>query len=368
MILNSITKNYLRSQVVGYVSKDQQSQSLNKYLRLDLGENLLGCSQKVLRAIREIKPEDLCFYADPSASLIKKTISGLYGLEESNILIANSSNEIIDFLPKMILNEGDYSLIIVPTFFRFKEACLTAVGKIVALKLNENNGFKPDSKLVDAITKNVSNHKIKIIWICNPNNPTGEIYKLEQIEKIIASSETFVVVDEAFFEFYDPTNRNSAIYLTRKYKNLLVLRTLSKAYGLAGLRFGYAIGHKKTIETIEKYRNTLLMTSSLIQKLTKVALIDQKHLQRTVKKTIKLRSELFLKIKRNKKLHIGAESKTNIFLLKHKTKDIYQELKKGGILTADFRNADGIAGEDYVRVTIGNRERNNKLLSALSQI
>lgn len=368
MQINTLTKNFLKKNVAGYVSKDQEASGLRSYLRLDLGENLLGCSPKVLAALRAIGPQDLRLYPDPSGAEIKRVISNLYKVSCAEIAIANSSNEIIDFLPKMILEKNDRAIVILPTFFRFIEATISAGGRISSIKLNEETGFKINDSISKMVLKKIENEGARLVWICNPNNPTGEIWPLEQIKAIASKTKAFVVVDEAFWEYYDPGNKKSAVTLVRKNPNILVLRTLSKAYGLAGLRFGYTIANKKTITIIEKYRNTLLMTSRLIQKLAKVAFSDQKFVRQTIKKTTQLRQNLFNQITQIDDLHLGAQSKTNVFLLRHRKKDLYQELLKRGVKTADFRDCLGLKGKGYVRITVGPQRINNFLVKTLHDL
>lgn len=351
MNLNRLTNHYLNQQVSGYVSKDQNQKKLDQYLRLDLGENLLGCSPKVLDSLKNLSQNDLNYYADPSGEKLKKKIADLYSLNHSNVIIANSSNEIIEYLPRMVLNPKDKVLILLPTFFRFIESTLSAGGKIVYGK---------------RIKQDLSN--IKLIWLANPNNPTGTVLPLKEIEKILKKTKALVVLDEAFYEYYDLTNKDSGVNLINKYPNLIVLRTLSKAYGLAGLRLGYALAHKKTIEFIERCQNTLLMTSSVVQKIAMVALKDQAWLKKTVSQTKKLRNQVLEAIKKNSNLHLLGESQANIYLVKHKKKDIYQALKKRGILTADLRNEKGLEKQRYVRVTVGNEQQNKKLLKVIKSL
>jgi histidinol-phosphate aminotransferase len=265
----------------------------------------------------------------------------------------------------MIIERDDHCLIIDPTFFRFKESSLAAGGKIISLKPRPGDKFKPNSQLIDSIISESKKAVVKLIWICNPNNPTGEVYNPDQIIEVVKKSGSFVVIDEAFYEYYDPENKHSAINLISKYKNLLVLRTLSKAYGLAGIRFGYAIGSKEVIKIIENYRNTLLMTSSVVQKIAKVALEDQAYLKKTVMQTRALRIDLFACISKIKNIELGGLSKTNIYLLKHKYKNLYEELLKRNILTSNFNEVDGIKNRGYVKVTVAKEKENKKLIKIL---
>lgn len=360
-------RRYLRQKVAGYLNKDKKTNTLLKYLRLDLGENLLGCSNKALEEVKKTTSQDLNLYIDPSAQRLKKVLANLYDLNSKCFIIANSSNEIIDYLSRIIIDYGDKVLIVVPTFYRFIESSLLSGGKIIYLKMCERSNFQFDSEFTQKIIKKIRHLKIKLVWLCNPNNPTGTVIKLEYIKEIVNKTKAFIVLDEAFYEFYDLSNKNSGIKLVKQHQNLIVLRTLSKAYGLAGLRLGYGVAHQYTIETLENCQNTLLMTSGVIQKIAVAALRDQKWLKKAVEQTNKLRKDLFKKLHKLKNYWL-TNSQSNIFLLKHKNKDIYKELKKRNILVADFRRARGLEEKGYVRITIGDKEKNQILLTNLKKV
>lgn len=369
MILNQLTRIYLNTKrVSGYVSKDQKVDSLSAYKRLDLGENLLGCSPMVLSYLKTLTSNDLRYYADPSGTKLKTTISRLYGIKNENVTLGNSSNELIDYLPKMVLELKDKVLVITPTFFRHIESSMAAGGSVVYLTLREEDGYCYTKALIAKIIDQIRRLHIKLVWICNPNNPTGTVLDIQHIEEIVKSTKALAVLDEAFYEYYDLANNNSGIRLIQKYQNLIVLRTLSKAYGLAGLRLGYALAHEKVIKKIEQYRNTLLMTSSLVQKIAVAALQDQKWLRQTVSKTKQLRGKLEEDLSKIPDLQLVPGSKANIYLLRHKQKNVYEELLRKGVLTADFRQSKGLENKNYVRVTVGNERENRKLLSILKTI
>lgn len=367
MKLNKVVKNYLRNKTAGYLSKDHCSDDLDKYLRLDLGENLLDKSQ-LLNKLHTLDEDTLVYYSDPSNSKIKQKVADLYGLSCKNIMIANSSNEIIDLLPRMVIGKKSKVIVITPTFFRYIDSSLKAGGKLIRIGLKQEDKYRPTPEIIDEVCKASIQYQASIIWICNPNNPTGEVYKLEDIEKIVKTSSGLVVVDEAFYEYCDLDNKYSASNLINKYPNLLVLRTLSKAYGLAGLRLGYALGHPETISILESYQDTLLMTSGLVVKLAAIALDNRDYLKTSITKTQKQKIWLYSEISKLSNLEIGADTKANVYILRHKNKDLYQELLKRNILTADFRKADGLQGLGYVRITIGDKDRNQLLLNALKEV
>lgn len=203
MKLNKLTQTYLKNKVQGYLSKDQKAEDLKEYLRLDLGENLLGYPE-VTSVLHSVNEDTLRYYADPSNTAIKKIISELYNISTRNVSIANSTDEIIDLIPRMILSKPDRSLVIIPTFFRIVEASMQNRAKVIPIRLSEENGYKSTSDLLDKICTVSKKNKVSIIWICNPNNPTGEVWDLDEIEKIAQSSHSLVVVDEVYYDIDTP--------------------------------------------------------------------------------------------------------------------------------------------------------------------
>lgn len=367
MKVNSIVKNYLKHRIAGYISKDQHSDDLAKFLRLDLGENLL-VKNNFLNNLHTLSEDTFIHYSDPSNSKIKQIIAEVYGVSSKNIMIANSSNEIIDLLPRMIIDRNSKVITISPSFFRFDQSSLKTGASLIRISLKHEDRYVPNAKIIQKICETSRQYQAGIIWLSSPNNPTGEVYQLEDIEQITKLSPGLVIVDEAYHEFYDLENKYSAINLINKYSNLIVLRTLSKAYGLAGLRLGYALGYPETISIIEKYQDNLLMTSALIVKIAAMAFNNRDHLKTSIEEVHKQKMWLYSEISKLPNLEIGADTKTNIYILRHRSKDLYNELLRRNILTADFRTSDGLQNLGYVRITIGDHYKNRLLINALKEI
>ena len=168
----------------------------------------------------------------------------MFNISVSQIVLGNGSDEFIENIPRMILEKNDSSLVINPTFFRFSDSVKRAGGIIESINLKEEKSFDIDEDIADEIIQKANSKNIRLLWLCNPNNPTGNIIKKDLIVKILDSVSCPVVMDEVFFEFYDSLNKDSAIHLIKNYDNLIVVRSLSKANGLAGLRVGYAVANQ----------------------------------------------------------------------------------------------------------------------------
>ncbi|MBL7150795.1 aminotransferase class I/II-fold pyridoxal phosphate-dependent enzyme, partial [Candidatus Microgenomates bacterium] len=195
----------------------------------------------------------------------------------------------------------------------------------------------------------------------------GETLSLIQIKKILKNTDGLVVVDEVFFEISDLTKKESAINLINKSENLIILKSLSKTHGLIGVRVGFGIANKKIINLLEKWKLPFSV-SVMAQKIAITTLNDRQHFKRIKQAIGKEKAWLFKNLKRLENLQLGSHSKTNVFLLKHKKKDLFEELLKRKILAADFRNADGIEDQGFIRLTVQNRKENAILLKTLSKI
>ncbi len=359
---NSFTQFLLKNKPSGYVPKHDSS-SVN-FSNL---ENALGFSPKVKKAIKKVDFNDINQYGDRSSSALKKKISHWLRIPVEVVSLGNGSDELIDRIAEIFIEPNDTVITQTPTFFRVIEASLKMKAKVETVKAREREGFSLDGAYVSRMIQAIKIKKPKIVWICTPCNPTGETMSLEGIKKIAATAKGIVVVDEVYQELYDAENRQSAARLISKHNNILVLKSFSKAFGLAGIRVGFIIGNPAIIDIFEKTRLNFNI-SVFSQKIAEAAIDDLLFVKHCSHFFQKERAWLFAEIKKLPTMVFGADSKINVFILRHKTKDLFQELLRRGILTADFRNANGMEGKGYVRVTIKTRKENKMLLKALKEI
>ncbi len=349
----------------GYVSNHDHNHDRD-YIRLDLGENLLGYSPKVNQTITSLSKTDLNRYANPSAQELRLLIAQVNHIKSENVLISESSNNLINYIARLILEPNDKALSISPSFFRFTQATLQAGGINVIHNLQPPNFDYHHSwrKLEELATQ----PSIKLIWLCNPNNPTGKIIHLDQIKSLLSKTKAFVVLDEAYWEYYDPNYQNSGTNLISQHKNLIVLRTLSKAYGLAGLRLGYLISHHENVSLISDYLGSLVMTSAVTQKIAQAAITDRNWLQNSQQQTKQLREKLVTTLNLNENIKVIPNSHTNVVMAKHTSKSLHQQLKNRGILTTNLNQTLGIKQQDYVRITIPNPDDLKQVITTIKSI
>jgi histidinol-phosphate aminotransferase len=369
---NKCTIKYLDSRIKGYVDKSigiekfqneiKEKYKLDRIIRFDLGENSDGHSIKVSEELEYIKknPELISDYPDSNYLKLKNELATFYGVDIANITIGAGSSEIIKNISRCWLDNGDCAVLPIPSFYLIENTILEVGGIPIHVQLMKEKNFQWTDDTQKELLIVSSNVQPKLIWIVTPNNPTGGITPIEDIIKIIENNQnSIIIVDEAYGEY---VNEKSAIDFVNKYENILVLRTFSKAYGMAGLRLGYCIGSKELIKILEQIRLEFPITS-ITERIGIIALRDQDHLDNTRKRLFERKKLLFDKLEKIKNIeHVRSE--TNVMLIKlRNSKNLYKELLKKGILTAKMNDLKG-----YVRITIKNEEENELLIKNLEKI
>lgn len=335
-----------------------------RILDLSTGEVEQTPSRKIQKALTRIRAVDLIGYPDPTCRELKTAIANRFGVSETLITVGNGSDEIIENIGRVFLEPGDPCLFAVPTFFRFIESCRKIKAKIITVATEEKDGFLITPKMLIKIKTVIRKKQPKIIWLDSPNSVSGTVIPLKIVKEIPAITRGLVVIDEVHHELIDPENEKSATKFLSKHKNLIVIRSVSKAFGLAGIRLGFALAHPSIIKPLEKWRLTFTI-NTITQKLALAALIKPLRLNKVAYDVQKRRQKIFSAIRRIPGFVIGADSQTHLFLLKHQTLDLFESLKRHGILAADLRQAPGLEGKGFVRLNIKTPKEAGVLLKAL---
>ena len=199
---NSLTKFFLKNQPKGYIPKHTKN-----VLDFSFLVNVLGFSPKVKKAIDEIDFSLINQYGDRSSTDLKKKISRWLSVPIDNISLGNGSDELIDLIPRAFVNPGDPVISQTPTFFRVIEGSLKMKAKMVLVKAEEGRGFRLDRKFAEKMILAIKKFQPKLVWLCTPCNPSGEVIAWELIEKIATVTKGAVIVDEVYQEFFDPENK-----------------------------------------------------------------------------------------------------------------------------------------------------------------
>jgi histidinol-phosphate aminotransferase len=365
--LNENIQRYIVNKRKGYVEKEaKETEDCHDCLRFDLGESDFGMDKALLSRIEKIDIHSLSKrYPSASYSTLISKIAAKYCLNHNNVVVGPGANELIERISRVFLNKGEICLVIHPTFYRFEDSSLRQTDNIIHIYLDKNNGFEWSEETVSAVRR----HKeAKIVWICNPINPTGHLVPPEFIRDIVESmQDSIVVVDEAYGDYVSGWEKKSSRQLLNGNDNLIVLKTLSKYFGIAGLRFGYALSSEQIINALKSIQLEFDITG-VTQKIVE-SLLETKDPNKELAGIVELeRTRVLRSIDLMKNIEY-VDSKTNIIILKHKKKDLFNELKKHKILTTCMNNCRGIDNMGYTRLTIQtNSEMNKKLVGALRQI
>jgi histidinol-phosphate aminotransferase len=283
-------------------------------------------------------------------------ISTIKAVPVNSIFLGNGSDEAIDLLIRAFCIPSYHNVVIPsPTYGMY--AVSAAINEVHVKSVPLTPAFALD---VDAILK-ATDDRTRIVFLCSPNNPTGNLLSFEAIEGIINRFEGLVVVDEAYIDF---TERPSLVRNLSSSMNLIVLQTLSKAWGLAGLRLGMAFAHPEIISLLDKIKPPYNI-SSIAQEIAKQALTDADVKQRRVKELLKERERMSRQLGGLKSVYHVFPSDANFVLVKIKEASrAYQFLVKARIVVRD-RSKVALC-EDCLRITIGTPEENSRLLTTLA--
>ena len=318
---------------------------VQQILKLDANENPYGCSPRVPRALA-IYPY-LNLYPDAAQTELREQLAGYTGLGPERIVAGNGSDELIDLLLRLFVGAGDEVITTVPTFDMYRFCTQVCCGKVVeVIRLKD---FEVDVQAIKAaITKNT-----RMIFVTNPNNPTGNLMPQNDILALAATGIP-LVIDEAYYEFAGQT----VAHLVPQYENMIVLRTFSKWAGLAGLRLGYGIFPVKIADILLKIKPPYSVNLAASVAASE-SLKDRVYLLETVKKMIEERSRLFQKLNEIKFLR-PIPSKANFILcevIEGEARVIQDELEKRGIL---IRYYDTPLLRNFIRVSVGKPEHTDE--------
>jgi len=329
---------------------------------LDFSSNInpLGPSPTVLKTIKN-QLSKLQIYPDSQSLELRKTLQKFTKIPLSQIVVGNGATEIIYNFCRAFLSKKTPVLIPIPTFSEYEVAAKLAGAKVEFYKTMD---LKED---IEDFIHNLPNNGC--IFICNPNNPTGHLLSKIILRKIIISAKkknTIVFLDECFIELV-PYYDESIITLVKKYDNLFVLRSLTKSFGLAGIRIGYGVGAKKLAFTLNQIKIPWNV-SGLAQHAAIAAISTPNYLDKA-KKIIQ--TELtYLKNNISKLENFDCyDSVTNFILIKTKLKssNIRFELLKEKILIRDCSNFRGL-NQNYIRIAVKTRKENQRLVRALEKL
>jgi histidinol-phosphate aminotransferase len=345
-------KSVLRQSLQGfqpYVPGEQPPDG-EGWVKLNTNESPLPPSPKVLEAIRNAADESLRLYPSPTAAPAREAVATHFGVDPSHVTLGNGGDELIELCFRAFAGAGDSVAYLTPTYPLFDPLCRIH-GAVASTHPTELPWELPPGLGADPAP---------LKFIVNPNSPTGALFDPPAVEAAVAASSGVVAIDEAYVDFAP----RSSLPLLERYDNVLLLRTFSKSYGLAGMRIGFALGSVELIEAMEAVKDSYNLDRLAIVAAA-AAIQDEEHHKRLVDEVVRNRAGLSAELEK-----LGFEvvpSATN-FVFARPPKpalEVAEGLRERKILVRHY-DREPIAG--WIRITVGTREQHARLLNALKEI
>ncbi|MGE5432653.1 MAG: histidinol-phosphate transaminase [Syntrophomonadaceae bacterium] len=324
----------------------------SKGILLDANENSLGTTAESY--------EDLYLnrYPDPHQDDLKKAAGEYFAIEGKNLFFGVGSDEIIDLLIRIFCEPAkDTAMILDPTYGMYQVAC--DINNVRTKPVNLTDDFQID---LEAVKKNFD-ETVKIIFLCSPNNPTGNLLRKDDVLQLCRTFNAVIAVDEAYVDF---AGDNSFIKEVERYENLVVLRTFSKAWGLAGIRLGFCVASEEVISLLFKVKAPYNV-SSLTRQAVISAIGNNKKKDGFVQKLISERERVKEELSKIPGIQKVYDSDANYLLFRcSNAKLIQKKMADEGVIIRDRSSYEML--KDCLRVSIGTEYENNKFLEAIRKL
>ena len=330
-------------------------------IKLSANESALGPSPRAIKEYNKIS-KNFKRYPDTNGNSLKNVIAKKFKLDRNRIILGSGSDQIFELICRTYIKKGDEVIVPRYSFIIYRLYSKSNGAKIIYSK--ENN-FKVSVKdILSKVTK-----KTKVVFLANPNNPTGTFInkiELKNLRKKLRNN-ILLVIDDAYFEYVQQRNYSSGLKLFSKYKNVLITRTFSKIYGLAGLRVGWGYASKEIINILNQIKPPFNINRPALFAAS-AAVKDSNWLKKEIKHINKW-SKIFFNTFKKMKIETN-ESKVNFLLINFdrvnmSANKVFQKLAKAGILV---RKMDIYGIKNSLRITIGKSEENKKLIISLKKI
>ncbi|MCL5734591.1 MAG: histidinol-phosphate transaminase [Actinobacteria bacterium] len=336
------------SRMTGYVPGEQPPPG-TKLVKLNTNENPYPPSPEAMKVLRDFDTEWLRRYPQPDAAIARDVAANVYGVPEDWVMAANGSDEMLALLARAFLEPGKKIAYAAPTYSLYINLAEMQDAAMVEVPYDEDYNL-PVKALLDA--------QADLTFVCSPNNPSGTVARLRDLDRLAAGLRGVLIVDEAYTDFAD----ENALSLVSRYENVMVLRTVSKGYSLAGLRLGFGVSRPELLAGLMKIKDSYNVDAVAIR-VAAAAIRDQAWMQNNAEKVKASRNQLADAL-----TQLGFRvwpSQANFILTRPPKGDAYRlylELKDQGILV---RYWDRPRLADKIRITIGTDEQNRALLEGL---
>ncbi|HEX9787237.1 MAG TPA: histidinol-phosphate transaminase [Candidatus Binatia bacterium] len=339
------------------IEEVEREHGIANSVKLASNENPLGPSPKAVAAMRS-RLDQLNLYPDGDCFYLKQGLSRKLGVAPEQLIFGNGSNEIIELAARTFLRPGDEAVMAEQAFVVYQLIVQAVGAQSRAMPLRNFTHDLP--ALAEAVSP-----RTRMLFLANPNNPTGTIFRRAQWERFLdqVSPDVLLIVDEAYFEYVQDADYPDSLRYHTTDRAIITLRTFSKLYGLAGLRIGYGIGSKELISLMQRVRQPFNVNAPA-QWGALAALDDAEH----VKRSLDVNGQ-GLEFLQKEFTRLGLEfvpSQANFILVRvGKGEEVFQRLLKQGVIV---RPMAGYRFPEHVRVTVGTMEENRKFISALEHV
>ncbi len=331
---------------------------LTEVIKLASNENPYGSSPKAKEAIAA-QLDNLAIYPDGASLKLRWDLAEVLGVKPAQLIFGNGSDENLLMISRAYLSEGTNTVMATPTFSQYRSNAIIEGAELIEVPLK--NGVHDLEAMAAAI-----NEQTRVVWVCNPNNPSGTIVTTTELEAFLKKvpQNVLVVLDEAYYEYVVDPEYPQTVPMLADHPNLIILRTFSKIYGLATLRVGYGIASEELVSQLEHVREPF-NTGTLGQVAARAALHDQEFV-----KACRERNREGMKQFTDAFDEWGLDyypSQTNFILvnLNRDSDEVFKKLLSQGII---IRSGNALGHPGYQRITIGTPEQNEKVLSVLKDI
>jgi histidinol-phosphate aminotransferase len=340
------------------IEEVQKEFGVKRWIKLASNENLLGPSPKAIAAIRKELPS-IYLYPEGPCTVLRKALAEKLGISEKTIVTSNGADNLILMIASAFVNEGEEVMMADPTFSVYTNVTQIMGGKPIQVKLKD---FAHD---LESMLKKV-NRKTKLVFICNPNNPTGTTVSVKAFNHFLSRlpKRVIVVLDEAYGDFAEDAFYPNGLDYIKERKQVIVLRTFSKMYGLAGLRIGYALGREDLVDCLYQVRDPFPV-HRLAQVAAVAALNDEDHAIRSIQFVYEGRRYLYKELDRMGLFYVPSEANFIFIDFEKDSGEIFRALLKEGII---IRPGKGWGYPTFARLTIGRMEDNRRFIKALKKV
>lgn len=332
------------------ISEVKRELGIDRVVKIASNENPLGCSPKVKEGVKELI-DSIHMYPDASCYDFKSALCEKHSINREMVFCGAGSDSLINVICETLLEPGDESIMADITFPRYESNTILVGATPVQIPLK--NFVLDIEGMVNAITD-----KTKIIWFCNPNNPTGSIFSKEKFYSLLDKipKSVYVVMDEAYCEFVTTEDFPDSFELLKKYENIIILRTFSKAYGLASLRFGYGVAREELVDYLNRVINAF-DSNLFAQAAATIALKDEEFLKYCIDFNTEEREYFQNLFKENGLEYVESQANFILVNVKGYDRELFQYLMQNGFIVRPGFLL-GIPG--WIRFSFGTKEENRE--------